>query len=413
MIKGMKHVAPISIGALRVTGLALKLGLTLFLARYFSTADLGVYGLFVAVSSVLPGMFGFGLSYFTNREIVDLDYPRAILVSRDRIFLSAITFFIISAIVAAGFWIIYHDFPIGIASWAMVLLFEFLGFDINLMLISRGRAAYASFIFFIRTAFWVPFFILFAYLSPALRNLDALVGAWFCGGLVSMVLVFIRYWKLFNRKLLSIRLDLRRYIGLASDARLVWFSDIALALGQNVDRAIIAALAGPAAAGVYYFYFVTTLSTFQIVQAAVIQPAIPVIRRAFMSGSDAHHSLIRSRLVASLLYTSILTIAGQAAIYVIVIYTGKAEIVSYFVLSPLFALGAFSKTIAEFLGIVDYATERDRRYILVNLLALVLTVVGVGLLTFQFGLIGSVVGFDLAMIAVMALRLYFYRWVWL
>lgn len=408
----MINLIQMSIGGLRVAGLAFKLALTLFLARYLPTTELGVYGLVVAASSILPGVFGFGLSYFTNREIVDSEYSGALVVARDRMIISAAVFLLLAVVLVCCYYWIDDYLLSNVPFWLMVLFFEFVGFDINLILISRGRAALASLIFFIRTAVWVPFFIGLAYFLPSLRNLDSLVYAWFSGGFISIVLVLTCYSKALTRAVLLSPFESKRYIGLAFKARWVWFSDIALALGQNVDRVIIGALMGPAAAGVYYFYFVTTLSTFQIVQAAVIQPSIPVIRRAFIGGGDAHYSLIRGKMVSALMYTTILTLAGQLAIYIIVIYTGKQDIISYLMLSPLFALGAFSKTIAEFLGIVDYATEQDRRYIFVNLVALVLTVLGVSLLTNLIGLFGSVMGFNIAMITVMLLRLYFYRWVW-
>ena len=59
----------------RAGATAAKFLLAIYTARYLSLADLGIYGLLVGATTIVPAVLGLGMTEWVMRKIVDL--PRA------------------------------------------------------------------------------------------------------------------------------------------------------------------------------------------------------------------------------------------------------------------------------------------------------------------------------------------------
>ena len=70
---------------LRLTSLAMKLVLTLYMGRYFELSAIGAYGLVFSAVVVVGTLMGQELGYIVKREIVGLSPQEALIKIRDQI----------------------------------------------------------------------------------------------------------------------------------------------------------------------------------------------------------------------------------------------------------------------------------------------------------------------------------------
>lgn len=399
----------LSIGALRIMGLGLRFLLTIFLVSYVSNEDLGVYSLIVASGSILPGTLGLGLSYFLNRQIVDAEPPQARLLARDRLMISTLVFvaFLAVALPLTFRTIIGYDLSIVLLS--SVLLLEVIGFDLNFILIARSKAALAALLFFIRTSAWVPAYIALAYFDESFRNINALMLCWLGGALCFVAIFLFRFRSLFTRDMLTHPFRLTAYRDTFIKALPIWVSDIALALGQNVDRFIITAVAGVEKTGIYYFYLTMSQAIFMVMQSSLIQPYIPQFRKLLVGVERIDYSFIRKSLKNVTLLSFFGCLANAVFVVIMAQFINKPGIIDYKYLSLILSFGVFGRILFEFFGILDYAAENDKRYILVNCACLLCSLVFVYVFTLYFDIVGAATAFSLVGLAFMALRIFFWR----
>ena len=62
---------------MRATVTAVKFLLAIYTARYLGLADLGIYGLLVGATTIVPAIAGLGMTDWIVRKIVDLPSAQA------------------------------------------------------------------------------------------------------------------------------------------------------------------------------------------------------------------------------------------------------------------------------------------------------------------------------------------------
>jgi O-antigen/teichoic acid export membrane protein len=397
------------IAVLRLAGLGIRFGLTLFLVAFFSLHDIGSYALLVGITSVLPGSVGLGLSYFYNRQIVDAQ--DALLPVRDRLLISVAMSCFAAVMLVVLQEVGWLGLAIGSGSLIVLLVLETLGFDLHLSLMARHRAVVANVLFFVRTAGWIPPFALIAYLDPEWRTLDALIGAWLIGLCCWSALVATWGARFLTApRLWRTRVDFALIRATVPRAFPIWISDISLAGGQVIDRFIVSAFLGLEATGIYYFFFAIANAAVTVGQAATQQIHMPVLRKAYLGHlGSAFVEIAQTHLKKAVILTSILILASIPATYLVVALIGRPELIAHVVLMPIIAAAALFRSVAEYFGIFDYVTERDGSFVRFNIASVIATSISVTMLTALVGLMGAAVATLAVAFALSAVRFLVWR----
>ncbi|MGK6353906.1 lipopolysaccharide biosynthesis protein [Sphingomonas sp. DT-207] len=387
-------------GGLRLAGLSMRMFLALFMAKYLSLEDLGIFSLLVGLSGLLPGAAGLGLSYFVNREIVSMASQPAVLLARDRLIVTVAC----GAASCAGLALLVElgqiDIPVRPWMCALVIVLEMVGFDLHLLLIARHRAPMANFLLFMRSAFWIPIFMTCAYLFPAYRDINALIGTWLFGLVIYLLItVIVLRRAVLTSSLWTSEFNIGWLRSTLPRAMPIWISDFALAISQNADRFIISSVIGVAAAGIYYFYFSIANAAFLIVQSATTQPYMPRLRRAFTEHAYAPFVRMADRCLAKLAGFAFITfVMTELATLVLVNELERAELARELSIMPILLVGMMGKATNDYFGIIDYIMEQDKRFIALNIVSFVLVIMAIFILTPFFHIQGAAVGMATIMI---------------
>lgn len=392
-------------GGLRLASLSLRMVLMLFMAKYLSFADIGVFSLIVGTAALLPGAAGLGLSYFVNREIVGGSATDAHLLARDRLIVTLLC----GTISALGAAALAHtgilNLVVDLRVFGGIIILNMISFDLQLLLIARHRAKLANFLLFLRSSGWIPFFMLLALADPMMRDVDVLLRTWLAGEVAAAAVAVLCLRHVLRRPVLTHPFDFSWLRQQFPRALPIWISDFSLAMSLNIDRFIISLFIGVEATGIYFFFFSIGSAAFQIVQSAAIQPYMPKMRESFRGhATEAFTIVVDTALKRVAYFSGVIAIFGGIGTFVLVHFLQRGELNAATHLIFPIMLGVFAKSINEFLGIVDYVTENDTRYISLNIAALIVTPLLLGPATLAFGLTGAAIAFLLTMSIFASLR---------
>ena len=113
------HIAQISNVFLRLITLAAKLGLTLYMGRYLSLADIGAYGLVFGSVMIMTAVLGIRFDYFVSRDIVGAAPKNVLAKMRDQAVFYGLNY-VVLAVVMGGLMTIDAT---GITNKIMIIIF--------------------------------------------------------------------------------------------------------------------------------------------------------------------------------------------------------------------------------------------------------------------------------------------------
>lgn len=397
-------------GGLRLAGLSMRMGLALFMARFMSFTDIGVFALLVGLTGLLPGAAGLGLAYFVNREIIGMESGRALVLARDRLIVTAFC----GALAAIAFAVVARSnlviLPANLWVCGALIILEMIGFDLHLLLIARHRTTTANFLLFLRSAFWIPVFMTAGYAIPSLLNIKGLTAIWLGGLLLyAAITAIVLRRALLNPSLWTTSFDSRWLKKTLPGSMTIWLSDFALALGQYIDRFIISSVVGIAAVGVYYFYFSIANAAFLVVQSATTQPYMPKLRQAFNSQCDQFTAEVDRYFKKITLSGCVIFFMVGCGTFILVSLLSRQELSESLPVIVILLVGMMGRTVYDYLAIIDYITERDKRFVGFNISSFVVTVAAVAVAAKMLGVVGAALGVAAAMISFAGTRWWLWR----
>jgi O-antigen/teichoic acid export membrane protein len=256
---------------LRASALALRFALPLALIRLLGLEATGLFALITASAAIAPAAMGWGLNNRLTRDLVlqPDDAPR-LIATRLAVTASSIMLAMIAAMVILGFIAIDPTWPVAPAL-ALIAL-ETLALDIHVILIALGRARRANLLLFLRSAAWIPIFLIAAWRFEALRSLDLALGCWIAGHLLALAtfspLLLGKSWR-------NIGIDAAWLRRGARDSVWIYAADLGLVGQLHADRYLVGALMGLEATAVYSICAAVGQSLQILASSAVVQPALP------------------------------------------------------------------------------------------------------------------------------------------
>lgn len=395
---------------LRAFPLAAKLLLTLYMGRYFSLAEMGVYGLAFGAVIVLLAVQGQGFGYLVARDIVGASHFVALHKMRDQAVLHAANYVVIG--LAAALVISSDILPIapGIV-WLIVALTILEGYATTLYnnMNSLNQQLAANFFFSIRIAFAVFPPVILGLLSPQWRSAEVALVSWAIGVALSLC-ANLWFWRDMPwRAALLAPIDWNWLSRGIAKCLPIWLGGMGFTASLFIDRFVVEHFLTLDDVGVLTFYFAFVNALMNLMQSGVFAFSLPrliAIHREADSETfwrEANRAMLQVAVVAG-----VMALILAVAVPLLGVVVGRAALAENAPTLWLMMFGVWMRLIAEALSNILYARHQDRAIWLGNLLSLVPAIGGNALLVPLVGLTGVGVAACLS-----ALFLLGWRWRWI
>ncbi|PCD01729.1 hypothetical protein COC42_16590 [Sphingomonas spermidinifaciens] len=375
---------------LRALTLGFRFGLSFYIVAFLGLEAAGIYGLAAGAVGVAPAAIGWGLNYFTAREVVGRTPDKVVALVKSRLFVTLVSL-TLGSLGLAAFGLATGNFTDPIFLLILVLLWlETIALDLYLPLIGLELATQANVIVFVRSAVWVPVIIVLGIYVPALRTLEALFVAWIVCHLLSLVLMgfFLRRWPVMAE--LNAPIDRNWIAARLRQSWYIYFSDLGIVGLAFLDRYIVNWILGIGATGVYTFYWSIANALQTMMQTAVVQLALPRLLKSFREPTlDNWQRALRGEIVKTGILATSLAAAIFVAVEIVIRFDPGGRFPHYTGLLALMMIAAVARAGSDLLNTTITSTGRDRYYAITNVAGVAMTL-GFGIFFIsEFGLIGS------------------------
>ncbi|MES1179709.1 MAG: hypothetical protein ABUL43_00785, partial [Hyphomicrobium sp.] len=184
-LKMASPVLRLAIFAMRVTGIASKFLLGLFIAKLMSLSDLGIYGLLQGQVAILPMVLRLGLSRQVARAMTDATHAEQSQLITGYFSLFGILYGLALAVAATLASIDAISIPWLAVAVIGLVAGEHLVMDGYDFLIQLRRPFAANVVLTVLSASWPILFMIAAFIVPGWRTIDALSAFWLAGSVAA------------------------------------------------------------------------------------------------------------------------------------------------------------------------------------------------------------------------------------
>src|SRR5690348_12420456 len=282
---------------LRGVTLGSKFLLLFVLARYFTPADVGVYGLVAGSVAITIYVLGMDYYVFNTRELLARTGGERAALIRDQ----GVFHVLVYAIVLPALLLLFgaRVLPWHLALWfyAIVVL-EHLSQEVYRLLIVLSRPVVANLVLFVRAGAWAIPLAMLAVVRVEWRHVEWVLGAWAFGATISIAIAARALSEMNWHGALNTAVDWtgmrRTFVG----ALPFLFGSLSLRGIEYSDRFFIERFAGVSSVGVYTFYFSLANVVQTFVVASVIQLLYPQAVSAYQDGDAVGYGHTMRRMAA-------------------------------------------------------------------------------------------------------------------
>lgn len=339
---------------LRVSAMAAKFGLSIFLASFLGLDVLGTVGIIVGFAGVIPSLVRFGLISLISRDGVSGSVERFSLdVSHYSLLMCTVYTVLFLLSVPISLFTAFSFAPI----YLFVIAMEHIVQDIYVLAISRDRFLRANMIL-ASGSIWSIAFIASAYLFTDFRNINTLLLFWsvgiipplIVGGSISLLFVprNISYCKLF------------KWISIRSHASFSFYvSQLTTNFCYYLDRFIVAIIFDIHTVGLYVFFWQISNAVYNLCNSSSIQLYMPIIVRNFDHNDfNSLRENIYSCMRLSMGYVAILSLI--ALVFTPFFHQDSFEFIdNYQFLIYILIFSQVIRLISDVVGLELLATRRE------------------------------------------------------
>lgn len=313
-----KHLAqPLVLMALRIANTAAKFLLALYTARYLGLSELGVYGLLVGATTLVPAVLGLGTTDWVMRHLVTMPRDEAIASIATRLALPILLHAVVQPVIWLGNLLLGSPAPWPLLiTCGLVLFFEHIASDANDLLVGRGRVLLANILFFMRAGLWPPIVILWGLIDPSARTLECLLLGWLGG----LLLVWITLGTLLysQERWRAVGLRLPWIISGVRASVPFYVKDLTGAASLYLDRFVLSLFLGLELTGVYTLFWSVANVLHNLTLFGVVQPKLPqLIARAQDTDPTAFRALERRTQIDAMIWIAVLAVAASVALLIL------------------------------------------------------------------------------------------------
>jgi O-antigen/teichoic acid export membrane protein len=364
-------VLRLGILAMRVTGIAGKFLLGLFIAKLMSLSDLGIYGLLQGQVAILPIVFRLGLSRQVARAMTDATHAEQSQLIAGYFSLFVILYGLALAVAAALASIDAASVPWLAVAVIGLVAGEHLVMDSYDFLIQLRRPFAANVVLTVLSASWPILFMIAAYIVPDWRTINALSAFWLAGsvaaGIMGAWLLRAHLTTFYLPPLATIRRAVRA-------SSMLYGNSLASTATVYLDRYLVGAFLSLELAGVYFFFWQVGNAIYNLVNSGLMSFARPHLVSAFQAGDeDAFRHLDNETTRSALLEAFVLAVGAAAVLWLVIPYLGRPLLSKYEGLLWLLLAAMLARIYAEMGALRLYCRSRDPLLMKSTLLSALLT----------------------------------------
>lgn len=390
--------------ALRAGATGSKFLLAIYTARYLSLSDLGVYGLLVGGTTIVPAVGGLGLTDWIVRRIVDLPLAQALPLVASRSALTVLIHLVGLPLVLLGFILAGRPLPLPVALLgSAILLLETLALQVGDVLMARRRILLAHWLLFVRQGFWPLPVIVLGLLVPEARSLKMLLSIWCAALVLTWIILFCLLLQ--KGRWRYVRLQGHLLLGALRGSLLLYVKDISATVAAFADRFLISLFLGLELSGIYSLFWSIANVVHSLVSGGVVQTHIASLIGAAKERTGVEFRALERRLQIEATSWALLFAGGLAALTpVFVTFLDRPLIQDYLPVFWLIILATLLRIGADGYGFAIYAFHRDRAIALIAVGGALASAVLNLVLTPVAGLWGSALAYVLTSAALLTAR---------
>jgi O-antigen/teichoic acid export membrane protein len=346
--------------SIRACALVSKFLLAIYTARYLGLADLGMYGLLVGATTIVPAIVGLGMTEWISRRLVDLPRAQALPLIASRLSLTLAIHLVVQPIAFAADLLLGEPIPIGTALLCgAILLLETLGNEATDMLIARRRIFLAYTLAFLRVGFWPIPVMAVGLLYPETRTLEFLLMGWLVMLVVSWLVLFgliLREgrWRLMRPQRRLVFPELRGSLVLYS-------KDVSFTISMFLDRFLISLFLGLEMTGVYTLFWSIVNVVHSLAVGDIVRAQLPSLIAAGQHPEQAQFRALERRFQIEIGgWTLVLALGAAIAVPLLLPLLNQPLAQDNLPVFWLILLATVLRIAADFYGFVLLALKRDR-----------------------------------------------------
>jgi O-antigen/teichoic acid export membrane protein len=225
---------------------------------------------------------------------------------------------------------------------------------------------------------------------PSLRSLEAVFAGWILSYVAVFACLFwlIRTWPL--REILNAPLERQWIKQRLRKSWFIYFSDLGLVGLVYADRYIVSFMLGLTLTGIYTFYWSLTNALQTLMTTAVIQLALPILFKAYMTGSaDNWRQAMRQQFIKTTILSLVLSAGVFIGSEILIKVLKMTQLTEYRPVFIMLLLAAVIRSSSDLLNVGLTSMKRDNHYATINLLGVCLSVVMAFAMIRLFGFFGT------------------------
>jgi O-antigen/teichoic acid export membrane protein len=388
---------------MRVGVAAAKALLAFYTARFLSLADLGIYGLLIAGTTIVPAVAGFGMTDWIARKVVDLPRPEAVELIVARLSLTMAVHLVVLPLVLALDLMLGQPIPIVPAAMGgLILLLEHIGSESNDLLVARRHVLLSQTLSFLRAAVWPLLVIAIGLLYPAARTLTFMLLIWLIVAAANAVVLLALFYSRTRTFFVPVHpgLLLQQLRG----SWVLYVRDLSNMVSIFSDRFIISSLLGLELTGVYTLFWSIANVIYSVVVVGLLLTQVAPLVEAAKQGYARFRAV--TRRIQTELACWVLLLAGGVAIVTppLLPWLGRPLLQDNLAVFWIVLLAMIMRIAADGYGFALLALQRDRAIAAVAVLSAVASATATAVLTSLLGLLGAAVAFALTGTAIFVVR---------
>ena len=395
--------------ASRVISIIGKFLLVFYIAKSFSLAELGIYGVFTTTVTLSTYLIGAEFYTFSTRELLAARTDQQPLLIRDQALFHFLTYTIILPALIGVFLLDFLPLDL-IVSFYMILVMTHFMLEIHRILIALSHTTAAYIISAISNGVWTIPAIIGGLIFPQLRTLNFVFSCWAVSATVAVIIgVFLLMrWKLMQLSVETIDWNWI-WTGLGICYKF-FLASVAYRIIALSDRYFIQFFSGESAVGIYTLFASITKILPELVFAGLIAvifpPLVASYERRNIEQFEYHLGRMKKAAIASTLFLAPLFVVG---IFLVIPILGRQEL--YAELPTYFALliSAVIINLSVVPHYVLYAKKDDNQILLATVVGAALSILLNLLWVPRYGVLGAACATVLAFGSVGLAKLYFVK----
>lgn len=392
---------------MRVTSLAAKLILTLYMGKYLGLSEMGVYGVVFGAVMIICVALGGRLDFVVARDLVGDGEAGVLHKMRDQ----AVFYFInylFFAVVMLGLALIGVASPRLLSAIFALSIVESVANMTSTNLVALGHPMLSTFLFFVRAGLWCLVVVALGFFLPSTRNVETILIAWMIGSGLSVLLNLYAWRKMPWAAVMRRPIDWAWIKDGVKKSLPIWLGTMGGVGALHVDRFVVSYYLTLEQVGILTFFGSFAAALLSLVQSGFFAFSYPRLiqhyreKRLKEFWREFHQTSWQS-----VLFVTLAAGVVGAIVPVLADLLGKTEIAAQEKVLWLMLAAVWVRNYADSLYYVLYARHQDRPNWLGALLFLVPSLGGNIILVPLVGLAGAGYSAIVASVFLLVWRLYF------